>query len=86
MGLSAAAKRRPAFARQSLKTASGIVHGAAHGSGLSTIQLGLLLLIATPVARVIFAAVGFAIERDYLYVGITLVVLAGGFSRVPAGS
>ena len=61
---------------ESLKTVSGIVHGAAHGSGRATIQLGLLLLIATPVARVIFSAVGFAIERDYLYVGITLVVLA----------
>ena len=40
------------------------------------IQLGLLILIATPVARVAFSAFGFAVERDYLYVGITLFVLA----------
>jgi uncharacterized membrane protein len=36
----------------------------------------LLLLIATPVARVMFAVVGFAMERDPLYVLLTLIVLA----------
>ena len=59
-------------------------HGA-HGSmpwtqGLSapltTIQIGLLLLIATPVARVVFSIVAFGMERDRVYVWITLVVLA----------
>jgi uncharacterized membrane protein len=35
-----------------------------------------LLLIATPIARVAFALVAFAIERDKLYVGISLTVLA----------
>jgi uncharacterized membrane protein len=39
-------------------------------------QLGLFLLIATPVARVVFSLLAFAIQRDHLYVGITLVVLA----------
>ena len=59
-----------------LRRVGGIVHGAIHLSGRALIQFGLLLLIATPVARVAFSAVGFAIERDYLYVGITLFVLA----------
>lgn len=45
-----------------------------HGRGL--ILLGLLLLIATPVARVAFSLVGFALQRDWLYVAITTVVLA----------
>jgi len=36
----------------------------------------LLLLIATPIARVAFSVVGFAIERDRLYVIFTLIVLA----------
>ncbi len=40
------------------------------------IQLGLLLLIATPIARVAFSVVGFAIERDRMYVVFTLIVLA----------
>jgi uncharacterized membrane protein len=53
-----------------------IVYGALRGSGRSIIQFGLLLLIATPVVRVAFSAVGFAIERDYLYVATTLFVLA----------
>jgi uncharacterized membrane protein len=42
---------------------------------LGLIQLGLLLLIATPVARVVFSVAGFAIERDWMYVVITLLVL-----------
>jgi len=61
---------------QDLRTISAIVAGAMHGSGRAIIELGLLLLIATPVARVAFSAVAFAIEGDYLYVGITLIVLA----------
>jgi uncharacterized membrane protein len=42
----------------------------------AVILTGLLLLIATPVARVVFALAGFALERDRLYVGITAIVLA----------
>jgi uncharacterized membrane protein len=38
--------------------------------------LGLLLLIATPVARVAFSVIGFALEKDWMYVVITLIVLA----------
>ena len=52
-----------------------IVQGALRGAALQIIQLGLLLLIATPIARVIFAVVAFAWERDYLYVSISFVVL-----------
>jgi uncharacterized membrane protein len=52
-----------------------IISGAMALSARDVIQFGLLLLIATPVARVVFSAVAFAIERDYLYVVITLVVL-----------
>jgi uncharacterized membrane protein len=61
---------------ENLKSASDIVHGALGMSGQAIIQLGLLLLIATPVARVLFSAIAFAIEGDYMYVVITLVVLA----------
>lgn len=61
---------------EDLKTIAGIVHSALSGSGRGIIQLGLLLLIATPIARVIFSALAFALERDWLYVTITLIVLA----------
>jgi len=58
-----------------LTSISDIVQGAVALDPRAFIQLGLLLLIATPVARVAFSAVAFAIERDYLYVVMTLIVL-----------
>jgi uncharacterized membrane protein len=60
-----------------LRSPSGIVVDAGKLKSRGIIQLGLLLLIATPVARVLFSAVGFARQRDWIYVGLTLVVLAG---------
>jgi uncharacterized membrane protein len=59
-----------------LRTVSGILReaGKFHGRGL--IQLGLLLLIATPVARVLFSVVAFIYEKDWTYVAITMIVLA----------
>jgi len=59
-----------------LRTISGVLHSIIHERGRSLIQLGLLLLIATPIARVVFSIVGFAIERDRMYVAFTLIVLA----------
>jgi uncharacterized membrane protein len=53
-----------------------IVAGAVHGRARSIIQLGMLLLIATPVARVAFSLVGFLWERDRTYVLVTGIVLA----------
>jgi len=44
--------------------------------GAAIIQLGVIVLIATPVIRVAFSAVAFLIEKDYMYVVITLIVLA----------
>jgi uncharacterized membrane protein len=61
---------------ESLKSLTAIIHGALHLSGRAMIQLGLLVLIATPIARVLFSAVAFFHERDYLYVFLTLLVLA----------
>lgn len=52
-----------------------LLTGLAHPRAQTVIQLGLLLLIATPVARVALALIGFALEHDHVYVVITLVVL-----------
>ncbi len=52
-----------------------IVQDALNFRGRDVIQLGLLVLIATPVARVIFSLLGFLFEKDWIYVGITLLVL-----------
>jgi len=59
-----------------VRTLPGIVRSAAHFQSEGLIQFGLLLLIATPVARVALAAAGFYLERDHLYVAVSLIVLA----------
>jgi uncharacterized membrane protein len=61
--------------RTDLRSIAGVLHDAATLHSRGIIQLGLLLLIATPIARVAFSVAGFALQRDWLYVGITLVVL-----------
>lgn len=59
-----------------LRTIAGIWGDVVRGSGRGLIQLGLLLLIATPVTRVVLSLAVFAAQRDARYVLITLVVLA----------
>ncbi len=44
--------------------------------GAAIIQLGVIALIATPILRVVFSLFAFFYEKDYLYVVITLIVLA----------
>ena len=61
---------------EALKSIPAVVEGVISFRARAIIQLGLLLLIATPIARVLFSAFAFAIDKDYLYVGITLLVLA----------
>lgn len=60
---------------ESLKNLPEIFKGALEFHGRAAIQLGLLALIATPVARVIFSIIGFSMERDYIYVFISILVL-----------
>ncbi len=57
------------------RTLAGIVRSAVHLESLGIIQFGLLLLIATPVARVGLAIAGFALERDRLYTVVSVIVL-----------
>ena len=52
-----------------------ILHGVATLNPDSIIMLGLLVLIATPVARVGMCIVGFLFERDHLYTAISAIVL-----------
>jgi uncharacterized membrane protein len=57
------------------RTITGIFHSVWEGRGRGIIQLGILVLIATPIFRVAFSVVGYLVEKDYLYVAITLLVL-----------
>jgi len=52
-----------------------IVQAALAFQSRGIIQLGVLLLIATPIARVAFSVIGFLLRRDWLYVTVTLIVL-----------
>lgn len=54
----------------------GIIRSAIQFNSLGIIQLGVLLLIATPVIRVALSIIGFMVQRDKVYVIITLIVLA----------
>jgi len=65
--------------------ASGIFYGITHIKGQAIIQLGIILLIATPILRVIFSAIGFVLERDYMYLGISLAVLGIIFISMLSG-
>jgi uncharacterized membrane protein len=58
-----------------LRTISGIVHEALAFRGRGLVQLGLLVLIATPIARVAFSFFAFLWQRDWTYVLVTVIVL-----------
>jgi uncharacterized membrane protein len=69
-----------------LRNWKGILHAALALRGRGIIQLGLLMLIATPVARVAFSVFAFVLERDWLYVGVsTFVLLVLLYSLVGSG-
>jgi uncharacterized membrane protein len=61
---------------EDLRTLPGIVREAAQSHARGLIQAGVVLLIATPVTRVVFSVYAFARQRDWVYVVITLIVLA----------
>lgn len=60
----------------SLKEFSHILEGVAKNNPLSIIQLGIIILLSTPILRVLSCLILFAAERDMLYVTISAIVLA----------
>jgi uncharacterized membrane protein len=59
-----------------LRSVQGVVAAALQGRGDALIQLGLLCLIATPIARVLMSLFAFLRQRDWTYVVITAIVLS----------
>ena len=59
-----------------LRHLPGIVQDGFKFHSHGVIQLGLVFLIATPVARVMFSVFAFIFEKDGLYVAVTLIVLS----------
>lgn len=62
--------------KSGLSSIGAIFEGLTRLNGAAIIQFGTLLLIFTPVARVVFSVFSFLIERDYLYVLIGIMVLS----------
>lgn len=59
------------------RSPSGIINAVLDGRGRGVIQLGLLVLIATPVLRVILSLLFFISKRDLQYILITALVITG---------
>ena len=69
------------------RTPEGVATAALAGRRRGIIQLGLLLLIATPVVRVAFSLLAFVRQRDWTYIIVTAIVLAGLlYSIIPGHS
>ena len=84
------AKTIPNYSRfvashESLWSIAPLLHGVILGVPRSVIQLGVLMLIATPVVRVLFCIVGFARQRDRIYIIISssvfLILIYSLFQR-----
>ena len=54
---------------------SSVYKGVIQGNGESLIFFGIILLFLTPVLRVLLSLFSFLLEKDYLYVWITLIVI-----------
>ncbi len=59
---------------QGLTSVGGIVGAALSLHSDALIQLGLLVLIGVPILRVAVSIVAFALERDWLYCAVTILV------------
>jgi uncharacterized membrane protein len=59
---------------QAWSTLAGVFSASTLTHGRAIIMAGLLVLILTPIARVALSLVGFALQRDWLYVGFTAIV------------
>jgi uncharacterized membrane protein len=60
---------------QAYTSMGAIASGASRFDGPSLIEFGILLLIATPICRVMFGLVGFALLKDRLYTTISAILL-----------
>ncbi|WP_242499300.1 DUF1634 domain-containing protein [Flavobacterium sp. 140616W15] len=61
--------------RNIFEVIKAIYNGVIQGNGESIIFFGVILLFLTPVLRVLLSLFSFLLEKDYLYVVITLIVI-----------
>lgn len=65
-----------AAAQTNYTTLGGLWQGILHGDAASCVQVGVIVLILTPIARVVLSLFDFIVEQDWLYVSITAIVFA----------
>jgi uncharacterized membrane protein len=79
VGLAAALWRRQVMPRSGTLSIENLLNNALHLDPAAITELGILLLLLTPVFRVVVAVVSFGLERDRKYLlislGVFLVVL-----------
>ena len=63
-------------ATEKYRSVDGVLGAAGPSDWRAVIQLGLMLLILTPIARVAFSLMGFVLEKDWTYTALTALVLA----------
>lgn len=61
--------------RNIFEVIAAVYKGVIQGSGESIIFFGIVLLFLTPVFRVLLSLFSFLLEKDYLYVIITTIVI-----------
>lgn len=73
-----------------LRTIPGILGDLSAFRGRGLIQFGMLTLMATPVARVLFSLIAFVAAKDRVYIVVTVIVLSvllysitGGYASKP---
>jgi uncharacterized membrane protein len=84
-----ASKPRPDYShfhavQPSLRTIADILRSVSHIDPESVIQLGILILIATPIMRVALCVLGFSQQRDKLYIAVStsvFIILIYSFFR-----
>lgn len=69
------ALQRGALSGEAIR-AGQLIHDAAHGHGRALLVAGLLVLTLVPIGRVIFTVVVFVLEHDWIFAGLTSLVLA----------
>jgi len=56
--------------------AAGLAAALVHpGAGAVLLNIGIVVLICTPAARVVLSTIEYLVDRDWLFVGLTSIVL-----------
>ncbi len=64
------------LSRAPYRSVIAILDSLTHLESKSLIDFGILLLIATPISRVLLGVIGFSMEKDRMYAAVSAIILA----------